>query len=216
MLATSVASQISAPEMFYAGSIIQSRTYRDFEVYTVIAVVYLGLAATPSLALQRNSPIAIPTDDPESRLDRPVLPRLRDEVDRRSDRCLRSLAGHRSALLIASVGSQSGRASRALAQMYVGLVQGIPLLAWLFVFFFGFPIFGDRRAGVACRDRCLLRLRVGVPWRNLAWRPDLDPEDPVGSIGFHRAVPLRAAPLRDHPAGGTNRDSTDGRLHRAT
>jgi len=44
MLATSVASQIAAPELFYAGSIIQSRTYRDFEVYTVIAVAYLVLA----------------------------------------------------------------------------------------------------------------------------------------------------------------------------
>ena len=44
MLATSVASQIAAPELFYAGSIIQSRTYRDFEVYTVIAGAYLGLA----------------------------------------------------------------------------------------------------------------------------------------------------------------------------
>src|SRR6185295_3604048 len=41
MLATSVASQIAAPELFYAGSIIQSRTYRDFEVYTVIAIAYL-------------------------------------------------------------------------------------------------------------------------------------------------------------------------------
>jgi polar amino acid transport system permease protein len=44
MLATSIASQISAPELFYAGSIIQSRTYRDFEVYTVIAIAYLVLA----------------------------------------------------------------------------------------------------------------------------------------------------------------------------
>lgn len=44
MLATSVASQIAAPELFYAGSIIQSRTYRDFEVYTLIAIVYLALA----------------------------------------------------------------------------------------------------------------------------------------------------------------------------
>jgi polar amino acid transport system permease protein len=44
MLATSVASQIAAPELFYAGSIIQSRTYRDFEVYTVIAITYLALA----------------------------------------------------------------------------------------------------------------------------------------------------------------------------
>jgi polar amino acid transport system permease protein len=44
MLATSVVSQIAAPELFYAGSIIQSRTYRDFEVYLVIAVAYLVLA----------------------------------------------------------------------------------------------------------------------------------------------------------------------------
>ena len=44
MLATSVVSQISAPELFYAGSIIQSRTFRDFEVYTVIAAVYLVLS----------------------------------------------------------------------------------------------------------------------------------------------------------------------------
>ena len=44
MLATSVVSQISAAELFHAGSIIQSRTFRDFEVYTVLALLYLGLS----------------------------------------------------------------------------------------------------------------------------------------------------------------------------
>lgn len=44
MLATSIVSQISAPDLFHAGSIIQSRTFRDFEVYAVIAVLYLGLS----------------------------------------------------------------------------------------------------------------------------------------------------------------------------
>ena len=44
MLATSIVSQISAAELFHAGSIIQSRTFRDFEVYTVIAVLYLCLS----------------------------------------------------------------------------------------------------------------------------------------------------------------------------
>ena len=44
MLATSVVSQISAAELFHAGSIIQSRTFRDFEVYTVLAILYLGLS----------------------------------------------------------------------------------------------------------------------------------------------------------------------------
>lgn len=44
MLATSVVSQISAPDLFHAASIIQSRTFRDFEVYAVVAGMYLALA----------------------------------------------------------------------------------------------------------------------------------------------------------------------------
>jgi polar amino acid transport system permease protein len=44
MLATSIASQISVQDLFHAASIIQSRTFRDFEVYTVITVLYLAVA----------------------------------------------------------------------------------------------------------------------------------------------------------------------------
>jgi polar amino acid transport system permease protein len=44
MLATSVASQISVEDLFHAASIVQSRTFRDFEVYMVIGALYLALA----------------------------------------------------------------------------------------------------------------------------------------------------------------------------
>jgi polar amino acid transport system permease protein len=44
MLATSVVSQISAPDLFHTASIVQSRTFRDFEVYIVVACLYLALA----------------------------------------------------------------------------------------------------------------------------------------------------------------------------
>jgi len=44
MLATSVVSQISAQDLFHAASIIQSRTFRDFEVYILVAAAYLVLA----------------------------------------------------------------------------------------------------------------------------------------------------------------------------
>jgi polar amino acid transport system permease protein len=44
MLATSVVSQISAEDLFHTASIVQSRTFRDFEVYAVVAGVYLALA----------------------------------------------------------------------------------------------------------------------------------------------------------------------------
>lgn len=45
-------------------------------------------------------------------------------------------------LMVAACGA-SGRATlRYLARGYVGLVQGIPLLVWLFIFYFGLSILG--------------------------------------------------------------------------
>ena len=44
LLATSIVSLISVDDLFHTASIIQSRTFRDFEVYTVIGLVYLALA----------------------------------------------------------------------------------------------------------------------------------------------------------------------------
>jgi len=43
-LATSAVSLISVGDLFHAASIVQSRTFRDFEVYTVVGAVYLALA----------------------------------------------------------------------------------------------------------------------------------------------------------------------------
>lgn len=50
MLATSVVSQIAAKELFHMASIIQSRTFRDFEVYIVTAAMYLAMAIAFRLA----------------------------------------------------------------------------------------------------------------------------------------------------------------------
>jgi polar amino acid transport system permease protein len=44
MLATSIVSQIAVPELFHAASVLQSRTFRDFEVYIVAAGMYLAMA----------------------------------------------------------------------------------------------------------------------------------------------------------------------------
>lgn len=50
MLATSVVSQISVPELFHTASVLQSRTFRDFEVYIVAAGMYLAMALIFRLA----------------------------------------------------------------------------------------------------------------------------------------------------------------------
>ena len=44
MLATSVVSQISAEELTFAANFMQSRTFRSFEIYAVVMVMYLALA----------------------------------------------------------------------------------------------------------------------------------------------------------------------------
>jgi polar amino acid transport system permease protein len=43
ILFTSVVSQVSAEELMFAGSYLQSRTFRSFEIYLAIAFLYLGM-----------------------------------------------------------------------------------------------------------------------------------------------------------------------------
>jgi polar amino acid transport system permease protein len=44
MLASSITSQISAEELTAAANLIQAETFRSFEVYIAVAVIYLGLS----------------------------------------------------------------------------------------------------------------------------------------------------------------------------
>jgi polar amino acid transport system permease protein len=44
LLASSIVSQISAGDLTYAANILQSATYRSFEIYSAVLVIYLALA----------------------------------------------------------------------------------------------------------------------------------------------------------------------------
>ena len=44
LLLTSVVSQISAKELTFMGNFLRSRTFRDFEIYFVLALIYVVLA----------------------------------------------------------------------------------------------------------------------------------------------------------------------------
>ena len=46
MLASSVTSAISTPELAAAAALIESQTFRSFEVYILVTLVYLALALT--------------------------------------------------------------------------------------------------------------------------------------------------------------------------
>lgn len=44
MLGSAVCSQISTEELSYSANLIASRTFRNFEAYTIVALIYLGMA----------------------------------------------------------------------------------------------------------------------------------------------------------------------------
>ena len=44
MLASSITSQISAEELTAIANLMQSDTYRSFEIYIIVAVIYLALS----------------------------------------------------------------------------------------------------------------------------------------------------------------------------
>lgn len=50
LLGTSLASQVSAEELFHVGGFIESRTFRSFEVYAVICAIYFALVMAFKLA----------------------------------------------------------------------------------------------------------------------------------------------------------------------
>jgi polar amino acid transport system permease protein len=52
LLASSIVSQISVEELTSAANQIQSVTFRSFEVYIVVAIIYLGLAAAFKVLLR--------------------------------------------------------------------------------------------------------------------------------------------------------------------
>ena len=68
MLATSIMSQISVEELTSAGYIIQSETFRGFEIYLVVAALYLvlswllrlGMAGVAMLAFERRRKLKTP------------------------------------------------------------------------------------------------------------------------------------------------------------
>ncbi len=43
LLGTSLASQVSTPELFHTGAFVESRTFRSFEVYAVICALYFAM-----------------------------------------------------------------------------------------------------------------------------------------------------------------------------
>ena len=52
LLLSSIVSQISAKELTYVGNFLRSRTFRDFEIYFALAIIYVVLALSFKLLAQ--------------------------------------------------------------------------------------------------------------------------------------------------------------------
>ena len=211
MLATSVVSQISAQELFHTASIMQSRTFRDFEVYTVIAAS-IWRSRSSSACLRRHLPAGVrPHDDPRIRLHRRALPDRRHPLDLGADggrlhRRRRSSASRRAparlALAAAALDRHDLCARRCRARR---CSPGCSCSSS-----------GCRssasRSRPGSRRRRPLDLWRRLPRRDLARLPAGDSQDPVGGRRLARPVDDRAAALHHRAAGAADRDPADGRL----
>jgi len=97
-------------------------------------------------------------------------------------------------LLVASLGNTANPSTRLVSRAYIGLVQGIPLLAWLFLFFFGFPIFGiDVPAWLAatCAFSVYAGAFLGEIWRGALMSIPKTQWEASSSIGMSYIAQLR-------------------------
>jgi len=97
-------------------------------------------------------------------------------------------------LLVASLGNTSHATSRLASRAYIGLVQGIPLLAWLFLFFFGFPIFGIDVPGwlaATCGFSVYSSAFLGEIWRGALQSIPRTQWEASASIGMSHVEQLR-------------------------
>ena len=97
-------------------------------------------------------------------------------------------------LLVASLGNTSHATSRLASRAYIGLVQGIPLLAWLFLFFFGFPIFGIDVPGwlaATCGCSVYSSAFLGEIWRGALQSIPRTQWEASASIGMSHVEQLR-------------------------
>ncbi len=60
---TSLASVVTVPELLYESQIVSARTYRPFELYTAVAVIYLALVL-PLVGLSRRLEIRTAQESP--------------------------------------------------------------------------------------------------------------------------------------------------------
>ena len=140
---SSLASVITVAELTYQASAIEGQTFRTFEVYITISLLYLLLVSAVSYGLL-------------------LVPGAREDLGPEGERCLRSssrtcrscwrgfaspprsrcwsiLGGTLLGLVIGVVRYLRVPVLAQLLALYVGFVRGTPLLVMLFICYFGLP-----------------------------------------------------------------------------
>ena len=201
MLESAVVSQIAVRELTYEADMLQARTFRAFETYFVVTLVYLGLSigASPAAGGRRTA---------RARERRVMIEFTLWDIVRNL-----LLAARWTVLLslVAFVGGGDCRAAdpaaadlreerpRRFASGYIGLFQGTPLLMQLFLMFFGLPMLGFR---IEPWTAAVLGLTFfASAYLAEIWRSGVDalPRgqwDAGASLGLHYIQELQA----DHPA----------------
>ena len=141
MLESAVVSQIAVTDLTHVADFIQSRTYRAFETYFAITLIYLAMALAVATCPCRPPTVCrAATDDHFIAVRYRPFPAARCALDA----LLSAIAfvGGGCATVAFSCCAMRGHPGRLVCLLYVDLFQGTPLLLQLFLVFFGLPLFG--------------------------------------------------------------------------
>ena len=214
MLESAVVSQIAVRELTYEADMLQARTFRAFETYFVVTLVYLGL----SIGLRR---LLVAGGQRAARAGRVMIEFtfwdiLRNLLLAARWTVLLSIVAFVGGAIVGlrscCCGFRSANGLRRFASGYIALFQGTPLLMQLFLMFFGLPMLGFRiepwTAAVLGLTFCASAYLAEI-WRGGVEALPRGQWDAGASLGLHYLQELRLIIL---PQAFAHHAGADGRL----
>ena len=194
-LTTSVCTSIAAYELTSVAQIIESDTFRSFEVYFTITLMYLVISwmMMRMFALISRTTSAIRCGEEQDhgyhRPKRNPLPAAGSEMDacccRRSASSAAAYSGSASRLARTSARS----ALRKTAAGYISVFQGTPLLMQLFVVYYGIALARRQKSTPGSRwrspSRCMPAPYLGEIWRGAIQAVPKGQTEAANALGLH-------------------------------
>ncbi len=186
LLGSSIVSAIAAEELTAFANTLNSQTFRSFEIYGIVTVLYIADGLRLSRHLRRHprrrlSPSGARTIDAQGfRQQRSLVPDPGRALDDRAVAAWPSSGGGFFGLVLAVARIAPWRWLRVVTSAWIQVVQATPMLMLLLLFYFGINMFGFRIDAWTAAVHLLHHRNERLSRRDLARLHPGRAEGPVG------------------------------------